>query len=104
MLKRLHLQHGKWLQSQNLMKNLHKFYNKEDLPWVQLIWAKYYGNGKLPGVVKRGSLWWKSIVKLLNHFKGMAQAEAGLGDTILFCTEMWNGYYNSPTHTCSPLL
>jgi hypothetical protein len=35
------------------MKYLHKFYNKDDLPWVQLIWSKYYENGKLPGVVKR---------------------------------------------------
>jgi hypothetical protein len=31
-----------------LMKNLHKFYNKEDLPWVKLIWSNYYTNGKLP--------------------------------------------------------
>lgn len=25
-----------------LMKNLHKFYNKLDLPWVQLIWTAHY--------------------------------------------------------------
>jgi hypothetical protein len=24
-----------------LMKNLHKFYNKEELPWAQLIWSDY---------------------------------------------------------------
>jgi hypothetical protein len=30
-------------------------------------------------------------VKLLDQFKGMAQSEAGLGDTILFWTDMWNG-------------
>jgi hypothetical protein len=27
-----------------LIRHLHKFYNKEDLPWVQLIWSNYYGN------------------------------------------------------------
>lgn len=25
-----------------LLKNLDKFYNKKDIPWVQLIWWKYY--------------------------------------------------------------
>jgi hypothetical protein len=28
-----------------LMKNLHKFFNKQELPWVQLIWTNYYNNG-----------------------------------------------------------
>jgi hypothetical protein len=74
-----------------LMKHLHKFYNKEDLPWVQLVWTNYYGNGKLPGMVKRGSFWWRSIVKLLDMYKGIAQADAGAGDTILFLKDMWNG-------------
>jgi hypothetical protein len=31
-----------------LMKHLHKFFSKEDLPWVQLIWRKYYSNDRLP--------------------------------------------------------
>jgi hypothetical protein len=31
-----------------LMKNLHNFFNKEDLPWVKMIWANYYGNGQIP--------------------------------------------------------
>lgn len=25
-----------------LLKHLHKFYNKGDIPWVHLIWDKYY--------------------------------------------------------------
>jgi hypothetical protein len=41
-----------------LMKNLHKFFNKADLPWVQLLWSKYYSNGKVPDTVKRGGFWW----------------------------------------------
>jgi hypothetical protein len=32
-----------------LMKNLHKIFNRVNLPWVQLLWSKYYGNGKVPG-------------------------------------------------------
>jgi hypothetical protein len=40
-----------------LMKHLHKFYSKEDLPWVKLIWPNYYRNGKLTRMVKRESFW-----------------------------------------------
>jgi hypothetical protein len=39
------------LQTHNeapLLKNLHKFFNKQDIPWVHLIWEKYYRSGKLP--------------------------------------------------------
>ena len=25
-----------------LLKQLHKFYNKEDVPWVRLVWDAYY--------------------------------------------------------------
>jgi hypothetical protein len=66
------------------MKILHKFYNKEDLPWVQLVWYNYYMSGSCPSQRKIGSLWWKSRLKLLDTFKGVSQAEAGKGDTILF--------------------
>ena len=30
-----------------LLKQLHKFYCKEDIPWVHLIWHKYYST-KVP--------------------------------------------------------
>jgi hypothetical protein len=33
-----------------LMKFLHKFYSKADIPWVHLVWDNYYANGRLPGV------------------------------------------------------
>lgn len=39
------------LKTQNealLIKNLHKFFNREDIPWVSLVWEKYYDNGRLP--------------------------------------------------------
>jgi hypothetical protein len=40
------------------IKNLHKFLNKEDLPWVKLIWCTHYSNGKRSGHGKKGSFWW----------------------------------------------
>ena len=45
------------LRTQNealLLKHLHKFYNKMDIPMVHLIWERYYSNGSLLGVRKKG--------------------------------------------------
>jgi len=41
-----------------LLKQLHKFYNKDDVPWVRLVWDKYY-NGKVPRACRETSsfLW-----------------------------------------------
>jgi hypothetical protein len=74
-----------------LMKNLHKFFNKQGLPWVQLIWTNYYNNGRITGQTKKGSFWWKDNLKLLNIYKGIAPVEARKGDTINFWQDMWNG-------------
>jgi hypothetical protein len=74
-----------------LMKNLHKFFTKADLPWVKLIWTKYYSNGKVPGDLKKGSFWWRGVLKLLNTYKGITHAHLGSGDTILFWSDLWNG-------------
>lgn len=51
-----------------MMKNLHKLFNEEDLPWVKLIWDTYY-NSSLPGQRIEGSSWWKMHLKLLPLFK-----------------------------------
>jgi hypothetical protein len=43
------------LRSQNkdlLLKHLDKFYNKADIPWVNLIWNTYYFNGEVPHATK----------------------------------------------------
>jgi hypothetical protein len=73
-----------------LLKILDKFFAKADLPWVQLIWAQYYNNGCVPGQRRRGSFWWRSNLKLLVNFKGIAKAEYDNGDTILFWHDLWN--------------
>ena len=55
--------------------HLHKFFNKDDIPWVSLIWEKYYDNGRLPGEVKKGSFWWRDVLKLPDKYKGMARVK-----------------------------
>jgi len=81
------------LQTQNdalLLKNLDKFFNRKDLPWVNLVWEKYYSNGRLPGGTKKDSFWWRDILKLLTKFKGIAYVSVQDGSSVLFWEDQWN--------------
>jgi hypothetical protein len=52
-------------------KFLHKFFNKENIPWVQLIWRNY--NNSTPQSANIScSFWWRDIVKLYSIFKSIA--------------------------------
>jgi hypothetical protein len=33
-----------------LLKHLHQFFNHMDIPWVKLVWSKYYTSNKLPAL------------------------------------------------------
>ena len=72
-----------------LIKHLHKFFNREDLPWVSLIWECYYSSGNLPGTSKKGSFWWRDIIKLLDKFKGLAKININDGGSSLFWDDLW---------------
>jgi hypothetical protein len=81
------------LDTQNdalLLKFLHKFFNSYDLPWVNLIWNKYYSSRGLPGHRTIGSFWWKSMIKLLHNFKGLVHPIIGNGRSIYFWEDQWN--------------
>ena len=45
-----------------LLKNLDKFFNKRDIPWVSLVWEKLYSNGKLPNHIRKDFFWWRDIL------------------------------------------
>lgn len=66
-----------------LIKHLHKFFNREGIPWVSLVWKKYYDSGKLPGSSRKGSFWWRDILKLLTKVKGMAKVQIQSGTSCL---------------------
>jgi hypothetical protein len=72
-----------------LLKHLHKFFNKEDLPWVSLIWECYYSSGNVPGVSKKGSFWWRDILRLLDKFKGFAKVKINNGESCFFWDDLW---------------
>ena len=77
-----------------LLKHLHKFYNKMDVPWVHLIWNTHYANGKIPhATTDRGSFWWRDVMKLCDNFRGIATAKVGTGDTTLLWLDVWNEKY-----------
>lgn len=73
-----------------ILKNCHKCFNREDLPWANLIWKKHYRNGKLPNHTKKGSFWWGDILKLLNDFKSLANPQIKNGQSILFWHDNWD--------------
>jgi hypothetical protein len=50
------------------VKHLHKFYNKKDIPWVQLTWNAFYSRPISPYHRKKvGSFWWRDIISLSDH-------------------------------------
>lgn len=83
------------LQTHNealILKHLHKFFNRCNLPWVELIWDKHYKNGKLPGSsAPKGSFWWRDALKLLDKYKGMANVIVADGKTCFLWDDLWNG-------------
>lgn len=72
-----------------LLKYLHKFFNREDIPWVSLVWESYYSSDKLPSTTKKGSFWWRDVLKLLDKFKGMAKVTVNDGRSCFFWEDLW---------------
>lgn len=74
-----------------LLKFLHKIFTIDDIPCVNLVWDNYYVNGRLPGQNKKGSFWWRDIIKLLEKFKNMVRVIVGDGSTVSLWDDVWNG-------------
>jgi hypothetical protein len=72
-----------------LLKHLDKFYNRESLPWVDLVWFKYDQN-KVPHTTRElGSFWWKDILRLNGIYRGFSQC-AGGGVSACFWEDRWS--------------
>jgi hypothetical protein len=78
-----------------LLKNLHKFFNRADCPWMKLIWDNYYSFGKLPDNRPNGSFWWKGVLKQLDKFKGIVMVHLNNGSSVLLWQDLWNGSFRS---------
>jgi mannosylglycoprotein endo-beta-mannosidase len=80
------------LSTQNnclLMKHLHKFYNKANLPWVKLLWEVYYANALPPSRSRDISFWWRDCLKILSDFKGLTKCSIGTGSSVLLWIDSW---------------
>jgi hypothetical protein len=76
-----------------LIKHLHKFYNKEDVPWVHLVWHIHFATGQIPHASpEKGSFWFRDVMKFASHFRGITSAKVGLEDTVLLWENVWNGH------------
>lgn len=80
------------LQNQALlMKHLHKFYGRLDIPWVELIWNTHYNSGQIPHCSSKwGSFWWKDILRLANHYRGIAMPIVGDGKSFALWQDIQN--------------
>lgn len=73
------------------MKFVHKFYNRLDIPWINLVWGSYYASGQIPHwSPEKGSFWWKDVTRLISYFRGYAMPHVGDGSTILLWEDVWN--------------
>ena len=75
-----------------LLKQLHKFYSRQDIPWVQLIWNRYY-TSKIPHAsVEVGSFWWKDLLRLNVLYRGIAKCYLGDGSIVTFWGDLWSSH------------
>jgi hypothetical protein len=51
------------------MKNIHKFLNKANVPWVDIVWNNHYRNGSISFSRKVRSFWWRDVLKTMDIFK-----------------------------------
>ena len=84
-----------------LLKQLHKFYSKRDIPWVLLVWSKYYANGKVPhGTKELGSFRWKKLLRLSVFYRGIARCQIGDGASVLFWEDLWSSEVLALKYPC----
>jgi hypothetical protein len=71
-----------------LLKQLHKFYCKENTPWVNLVWRQY-GHGAPHAQSSRGSFWWRDIFSLVDIYRSITISQIGNGESTLFWKDFW---------------
>lgn len=80
------------LQLQNealLLKQLHKFYSKQDVSWVNLVWSLY--EDEVPRALPpHGSFWWCDIISLVHIYRSITSCQIGNGATVLFWKDRWS--------------
>ena len=73
-----------------LLKHLHKFYSRADIPWVKLVWS-LYGPGPPHAQSPRGSFCWKDVFSLVDIYRSITTTDVMNGETSLFWKDFWHG-------------
>ena len=88
-----------------LLKQLDKFYNNADTPWVKLIRDSYYHDTVPHAVTLSGSFWWRGIRNLMDSWRLITHCKLGSGSSVLFWEDLWHkeilaknfhGYFRLP--------
>lgn len=74
-----------------LLKYVHKFIHKADVPWVMIIWHAYYDETPPHARPSCGSFWWRDVFSLMSIYRGITTCIPAAGDTILLWKDLWNG-------------
>ena len=79
------------------MKHLYKFMNRQNIPWVKLIWEAHYQNNKLPQVqAPCGSFWWKDVLSCeAREAREAREGEQGRGGRGGRRGRRWNNNYDN---------
>lgn len=73
-----------------LMKNIHKFLNKANVPWVDIVWNNHYRNGSISFSMKVGSFWWRDVLKTMDIFKDFSKVTIEDGKIVQLWQDQWN--------------
>jgi hypothetical protein len=74
-----------------LLKHLDKFYRKENVQWVNLIWWRYYTNIVPHLAREKGTFWWKDILRLNFSFRSIAVCDVAEGNKVSFWEDLIAG-------------
>jgi hypothetical protein len=78
------------VQNQSLLlKFLDKFYKRRDIPWVQIVWDKYYDEQVPHARPPCGSFWWRDVASLMDIFRGISKCQVRAGDSALLWKDPW---------------
>jgi hypothetical protein len=84
-----------------LLKQLHKFYCKVDIPWVKLVWSLYSPDSPPHTQIKRGSFWWRDVFGLINTYRSVSSVVIGDGTSTNFWKDFWNSKKGSEMLLCN---
>jgi hypothetical protein len=73
-----------------LIKNLHNFFNQQDIPWVKLLWKGHYNNEHLPHIGSpKGSFWWRDCLSFMQDYRDLTTISINNGKSCSLWTDKW---------------